>query len=148
MSEQKANGVSSLDEFRAAAQAARAARAQVIKLPSGLHAKLVKPTPGEQFLQVGFLPQRVAAKIAPAAVGDVAGFSSEDTVAIARRTVELVRFVFFDPRVPDECKPGIDIPYGDIDFAIQWARGEVTDSGQNLSEFPDKREGAPGPLLT
>ena len=146
MEEKKVNGVSTLAEFRAAALAAREARAQVIQLPSGLKAKLVKPTPGEQFLQVGFLPQSLAAKIAPA--GEGTGLAYEDAVAVARRTVELVRFVFFEPRVPDECKPGIDIPYGDVDFAIQWARGEVTDDGRNLSEFPDKRESAEGTRLT
>ena len=142
MSEQKINGVSSMDEFKAAALAERFKRAEVITLPSGLKAKLVKPSPWESFMHAGTLPQSLAASISPAK--ESAQINYSDAVSMARRTVELVRFVFVDPQVPDVCRPGLDIPFSDIEFALQWARGEVTDSGQNLDTFRDERASAAG----
>jgi hypothetical protein len=137
----KPNGVSSLEEFKKSALEDRIKRSEVVTLPSGLKARLVKPTAWETFMQSGTLPQSVAASFSPSS--DSKGMSFDDAVSIARRTVELVRFVFVDPSVPEQCRPGIDIPFSDIEFALQWARGEVTDSGQNLGTFPDKRESAP-----
>jgi hypothetical protein len=117
-------------------------RAEVILLPSGLKARLVKPSPWESFMHAGTLPQSLAASISPAKDTPVVNYS--DAVQMARRTVDLVRFVFVDPQVPDQCRPGLDIPFSDIEFALSWARGEVTDSGQNLDTFPPERTSAPG----
>lgn len=113
------------EEFRQAMKAERARRALLVKLPSGLSAKLVRPTAGEMFLRTGKLPQSIAARI-EGGEGDIL---SEDLARIARQTVDLCRFIFFEPRVPDELEPGVDISYGDVEFALRWARGEVEPAG-------------------
>ena len=138
MSEQ--NGVSTPEECRAAAFAERVKRSQVVTMPSGLKVRLVKPTPWESFMQAGTLPQSVAAAILPDTSGNQ--ISEAEGLQMARRANDFLRFIFVEPRVPDECKPGIGIPNSDIRYAVSWARGEVTDSGQNLAEFPDNRPGA------
>lgn len=93
-------------------------------------------------MHAGTLPQSLAASISPTKNNLPVEYS--DAVQMARRTVDLVRFVFVEPQVPDQCRPGLDIPFSDIEFALQWARGEATDSGQNLETFPQERASAPG----
>jgi hypothetical protein len=134
MSDEKPNGVSSLDEFRRAAEDSRMMRSVVVTLPSGARARLCKPTPTEMFLRTGRFPQSLAAKISPSEK-EVQPYQAADVVEFARTQVELVEYVFVSPRIPAEAKPGIDISFEDIEFALQWARGEVTDSGQNLADF-------------
>ena len=74
-------------------------------------------------LRRGQLPQTIAAKISP---GEPAPpLSAEDLTLISQRLVDFVRFIFFHPRVPDECKPGKDIPLADVEWAIAWGNGEV-----------------------
>ena len=136
----KANGASSIEEFKAAALAERVRRAVVIKLPSGMSAKLVRMTPDELFLRTGRFPQGIAAKIAPSPSNEKV--DPDKVIQFARVTVEMVEYIFVEPRVPEDLKPGQDIPYSDIDFALAWARGEVTDDGQRLATFPGDRSGA------
>lgn len=138
MSKETGNGVSSRSEFQRAAEADRERRAEVVALPSGLTAKLVRPSPMELFLETGRLPQSVAAHLA----GEESGiFESSEVVRMACQTIDLCRFVFFAPRVPDELQPGVDIPASDVEWALRWARGEVASDGSSLAEF---RGGASG----
>jgi hypothetical protein len=118
----------------------RERRSELVTLPSGTTAKLVRPTPAELFLRTGLLPQSVAARFASE---DAAGaLASEELVHIAQQTVDLCRFVFFAPRVPDELQPGIDIPASDVEWALRWARGEVASDGSSLAEFRGEVSGA------
>jgi hypothetical protein len=64
---------------------------------------------------------------------------SQAVIEFARTQVDLVEYIFVAPRVPQDAKPGIDISFDDIEFALQWARGEVADSGQSLAAFPGER---------
>ena len=131
------NGVSDITEFKAAALAERIRRAKPVPLPSGKIAKLVKPSGWEIMVMTGQLPQSVAAKMAPETNQMV---SSSEMMAISRSIMDLISFIFVSPGVPDEARPGIEISFGDIEYAVAWARGEVTDSGQSLAEFREKRE--------
>lgn len=133
--EVKSNGVSSLEQFRAAARSDRERRGVLIKLPSGSVARLVKPTPQEMFLRTGRFPQSLAARIAPQP-GVEHKADADAVIEFARTQVELVEYVFLEPRVPQDAKPGIDIAFADIEFALMWARGEVDDEGRPLSTFP------------
>ena len=143
MSESKPNGVSSAEEFRSAAMAERYKRSEMVQLPSGLWARLVKPTAWQVFLATGMLPQSVAARISPAPEGTP---SVADAYAISRNVGDLVRFVFVEPAVPDDARPGVDIPCSDVEWAVRWARGEVTPAGQDLAEkFPGQPADAAGP---
>jgi hypothetical protein len=135
----KQNGVSSIEDFRAAARADREKRGVLIRLPSGAVAKLVRPTPQEMFLRTGRFPQSLAARIAPQP-GIEHKTDPDAVIEFARTQVELVEYVFLDPRVPQDAKPGIDIAYSDIEFALMWARGEVDDEGNALETF--RRDGA------
>lgn len=122
------NGLSTKDDFRRAAEAEREKRAESVRLPSGLVAKLVKPMPMELFFMQGSLPQGIAARLPE--ISDFkseisAAIAPEDLVALARQTVELVRFIFLSPGVPGECQPGRDILMSDVEWALRWARGEV-----------------------
>jgi hypothetical protein len=127
------NGVSSLEEFRHAAQMERDKRAEHVKLPSGLVARLVRMTPMEHMLFTGQLPQRLAAELRPGS--EYVERTVEYLTELSRRAIEQVRFVFVSPRVPDELRPGIDISFADVDWALRWSRGEVAGAGQDLAEF-------------
>jgi hypothetical protein len=140
MENETMNGVSKMEEFKAAALADRAKRSVLVKLPSGLTARLVRVSPQEMFLRTGRYPQTLAARIAPS--GSDKHLPAEDVISFARTQVDLVEYLFFDPRIPEDAKPGIDIPFSDIEWALQWARGEVDDSGRDLAAFPDERSGA------
>jgi hypothetical protein len=121
-------------DFRERMARERGRRAELVRLPSGLTVKLVRPTPGEMFLRSGKLPQSVAARIA----GGSAEIAGDDLIRIAQQTVDLCRFIFFEPRVPDELEPGFDICYEDVEFALRWGRGEVApdgNTGRDLAEF-------------
>ena len=139
MVEQKPNGVSSSEEFRAAAQADREQRAEVVELPSGLKARLVKPRPWEIMVMTGLLPQSVAAAIAPD--GSTAALGGAEVIAMSRAMMALIEFVFVSPRVPAEARLGVDIPFTDVEYAVGWARGEVAANGQSLAQFRGQREG-------
>ncbi len=131
------NGISSKDDFRRAAEAERAKRAEDVRLPSGLTAKLVKPTPMELFFMQGSLPQGIAARLDVGATHASPTLTPEDLVALAHQTVDLVRFIFVAPRVPDESKPGQDILMSDIEWALRWARGEVVQLPVASSQLPE-----------
>lgn len=118
----KPSGISGLKEFRAAADVARAKRAEEVKLPSGLTAWLVRPTSAERFFIAAQLPEGMAAAVTE---GEERLPTTEEAVALAARTVDLVRLVFLSPRVPDEARPGIDIPIADIEWALKWAAGQT-----------------------
>jgi len=126
------NGIAGAEEFRAAAAIAREKRAEIVLLPSGLRARLVRFSPLEATLYLGQLPQGVAARIAPEQEGVV---SPEQLVRMAQQVVEAVRFVFVEPRVPDELKPGNDIAVSDIEYALSWSRGEIAADGRDLAAF-------------
>jgi len=119
------NGISIAEDFRQAAEAEREARAVPVRLPSGLVGRLIKPTPLEVMLRCGRLPQSLAAAISAAA--QTAPPTTAEVIQLSQGLVELVRFIFVFPRVPDECKPGQDIPISDIEWAIKWGNGEVVD---------------------
>jgi hypothetical protein len=134
------NGFSTLDDFRAAAQVEREARAEAVRMPSGLVARLVRPTPMEHLFFTGQLPQSLAARLrpdpdasplAPLPGGEGLGVRGiEDIVLLAQRLIEQLQFIFVSPRVPDEARPGLDIPVPDVEYALRWARGEIV-SGQS-----------------
>jgi hypothetical protein len=133
MSAEKTNGSGTLREFQAAAEVERQKRAEPVKLPSGLVARLIRLTPFEALLYLGQLPQNIAARIVPGE--NVAVDSPVDLIAMSRQLIDTVRFVFVDPRVPDEVKPGTGIPIPDIEYALRWARGEVAADGRDLESF-------------
>lgn len=133
-----ANTPSTKSEFRAAMARERERRSELVSLPSGLVARLVRPTPGEMFMRTGRLPQSVAARLSGGANEAAAG---EELIALAKQTVELCRFVFVEPRVPDELEPGVDVSYDDIEFALRWARGEVGNAGPDLASFRGGQSG-------
>jgi hypothetical protein len=153
------NGFSTLDDFRAAAQMEREARAEAVRLPSGLVARLVRPTPMEHLFFTGQLPQSLAARLRPdpSGTGRSAGATNlDDIVQLALRLIEQLQFIFVSPRVPDEARPGLDIPVPDVEYALRWARGEIAQvsgagcqvpGGKNevashdLAEFPGDRRG-------
>lgn len=120
------NGISSLDDFREAARLEREKRAEPVRLPSGLVARLVRPTPLELLYITGRLPQSVAARISPAP--GQPPLTARDVIELGRQLNELVEFVFVSPRVPEEAKPSVDIAVSDIEYALRWARGEVLDT--------------------
>lgn len=117
------NGVSTPEQFREAARADREKRAEAVRLPSGLVARLVRPTAQESLYFTGRLPQSLAARISPAK--DQPPASREDIVALARQLLEFTAFIFVEPSVPEDLPPGIGIPIEDVDYALRWARGEV-----------------------
>ena len=139
MSTETGNGFSSLSEFRSAVEADRERRAELVTLPSGLNARLVRPTPAELFLRTGLLPQSVAAQLAGEEAGSA--LAGGQLIRIAWQTLDLCRFVFLAPRVPDELQPGNDIPVSDVEWALQWARGEVTSDGSSLNRFRGESSG-------
>jgi hypothetical protein len=143
MSSEKPNGTGSPEDFKTAAELDRQRRAEVVELPSGVKARLVRFSALEATLYMGLLPQGIAARLAPE---EGATVSPEQLIEISKQVVDSVRFIFVEPRVPDQLKPGIDIPVGDIDYALRWARGEVTADGRDLAAFRGPTgEPAPAP---
>ncbi len=128
--------VSSAEQFRQAA-AERAQRARPITLPSGLVARLLKPSPFELMMYQGSLPQSIAAVISPGTDGP--RLTREDVAAAAVKFVNLVRHIFVWPKVPDECMPGVGITLSDIDWALAWSRGEVTEADAAPAALEDFR---------
>jgi hypothetical protein len=135
----KGNGVvSSASEFHAAAIADREKRAVNVPLPSGCVARLVRPEPYESLLFLGIVPQSLAAGVLGAESG------TRDVEEIKQRGAaerSYLRLIFMSPRVPDEAQPGVDISIEDVRYAVRWAGGEVTDSGQDLVPFPQGEAG-------
>ena len=78
------NGFSTLDDFRTAAQVEREARAEAVRLPSGLVARLVRPTPMEHLFFTGQLPQSLAARVRPdpSGTGRSGGATNLDDVVL------------------------------------------------------------------
>jgi hypothetical protein len=138
------NGFSTLDDFRAAAQMEREARAEAVRLPSGLVARLVRPTPMQYLLLTARLPQGLAARIR---AGDRVPPSVDEAVQMAQRLVEELRMIFLWPRVPDELKPGVDISEADVDFALRWGRGEIVQSVAPVSSPAKGAAMGTSPLL-
>jgi hypothetical protein len=138
----KENGInpSSLGEFREAARAEREKRAVSVRLPSGMVARLIRPTPYECLLFLGKIPQSMAGAVLSPDQGTPVPRS--ELVSTGQQENYFLRSIFVYPRVPDEAQPGVDIPITDVQYAIRWAGGEVTDDGRDLVGFP---EGAPGP---
>jgi hypothetical protein len=146
MNSAKPNGIARPEDFRNAAEIERQKRAEPVQLPSGLVARLVRLTPFEALLYLGQLPQNIAARIAPGE--NTPPDSPADLVAISRQVIDTVRFIFVEPRVPDDVKPGTGIPISDIDYSLKWARGEVAGDGRDLDSFrrnTGERAAASGP---
>jgi hypothetical protein len=144
----KENGVnpSSLGDFRQAAQAEREKRAVNVRLPSGMVARLIRPTPYECLLFLGKIPQSMAGAVLSPDQGTP--LPRSELVSTGQQENYFLRSIFVHPRVPDEAQPGVDIPITDVQYAIRWAGGEVADDGRDLVGFPEGAAGSgvvPGP---
>lgn len=123
--ENKPNGIATPDDWRAGSQAARQARAERLRLPSGAVVLAARPEPLEWIFS-GRLPQRLLG----AALGNGARngteretLSREEVVELARFAVQLIRASVLEPAIGDG--PGeipIDeIPVEDRVFLFEWA---------------------------
>lgn len=139
------SGSSKRSDFRAAVEADRGHRAELVKLPSGVLALLVKPTPAEMLFNFGNLPRGLQAAAAPGApAGEI---TMERVLAMASERMAMAQFVFFEPRIgngPEELMPGRDILVSDVAFALRWAEGEIGGeagaSGADLAAFRGRAE--------
>jgi hypothetical protein len=140
MTEEKNHDAATTEQFRQAAGKEREKRAVPVRLPSGLTAMLVKPTPLEILLRTGRVPQSFAARISPGEKNPL--LTAGDWLKLSGQMVELVRFIFYAPRVPDECVPGLDIPISDIEWSLRWSNGEVEAAQPASPDLAEFSEGA------
>lgn len=122
---QRANGIMTAEEWRSAAQAAREARAELLRLPSGATILAVKPEPLE-WIMSGRIPQRLlaAALQAEGALSPEAEtqISREEILALAAFATQLVKASVVRPAIgegPDEIRLD-DIPIADRAFIFEW----------------------------
>jgi hypothetical protein len=119
----RTNGIARAEEWRAAAQAAREARAEPLMLPSGATILAVKPEPLE-WIMSGRIPQRL---LAAALQGDGA-LSSQARAEIGREEIldlaaQLVKASIVRPAIgegPEEISLD-DVPIQDRAFIFAWA---------------------------
>jgi hypothetical protein len=123
---ERANGIMTAQEWRSAAQAARAARAEPLVLPSGATILAVKPEPLE-WIMSGRVPQRLLA----AALQGEGALSPEPRAEVTREEIldlasfaaQLVKASIVRPAIgegPDEISMD-DIPIEDRAFIFEWA---------------------------
>ena len=122
----RTNGIARAEEWRAAAQAAREARAEPLRLPSGALILAVKPEPLE-WIMSGRIPQRL---LAAALQGDGAlssqaraEISREEILDLAAFAAQLVKASIVRPAIgegPEEISLD-DVPIQDRAFIFAWA---------------------------
>jgi hypothetical protein len=120
------NGIARAEEWRAAAQAAREARAEPLMLPSGATILAVKPEPLE-WIMSGRIPQRLLAAALQGA-GALASqaraeISREEILDLAAFAAQLVKASIVRPAIgegPEEISLD-DVPIQDRAFIFAWA---------------------------
>jgi hypothetical protein len=122
----KETQIATVGDWKAAAQAAREARAEPLRLPSGATIMAVKPEPLE-WIMSGRIPQRLLAAALeshgslPATASPE--ISREEILDLARFAAQLVQASVIRPAIgegPDEIRLD-DIPIEDRAFIFQWA---------------------------
>lgn len=123
---QKGGGIASADEWRQAARAERAERAEALRLPSGATVMAARPGPLEWIIS-GRIPQRL---LAVALGEDTEGgevvpqeITREEILELARFANELVSASVIEPAIGGAAGeiPLDDIPLEDRAFLFEWA---------------------------
>ncbi len=120
----KTNGISSTEDWRAAAQAARKARGEPLRLPSGTTILAAKPEP-LAWIMSGRVPQRLlaAALETGSSPPRETEISREEILDLARFATELVKASVVEPAIGDGAEEISldDIPIEDRAFIFEWA---------------------------
>jgi len=138
--------ISTPDDFLKTAAEQRKKAGQELRLPSGLTVLAWQPSAEWWMLEVGRLPQTMAAKIVGAPVNG-AGLTAESVVEFAKWTTRVLEAVVIEPKIrlrpgPGEVDPNV-ITDDDLGFLIRFAGGEVTPSGRDLDGFSGERRTPP-----
>jgi len=146
------NGIASAADFRAAAAASKSPPERVVLPKLGKAVLMRRPAP-MWFIFRGRLPQSLAIRAFPQALGpggagagsDSAGASAlEELALLADWIIALLEEVLVEPRVsrdpgPDEITPEM-LDAEDVNFIIRWAYGEVgSEARDDLAPFRPER---------
>lgn len=121
---EKSNGIASAAKWRTAGKAARAERAEPLRLPSGATILAAKPEPLEWIIS-GRIPQRLlnAALDSQGSQEGERAISREEILELARFATHLVAASIVEPPLGDG--PGEilleEIPVEDRAFIFEWA---------------------------
>ncbi len=135
MSEKKPNGIASVGDWQAAAEAQRRARAVRLTLPSGTTILAARPEPLE-WVVAGRLPARlITAAVEPE--GDTAHeMTTEEVLELAGFASHLVEASVLEPPIGEG--PGEislrDIPAEDCVFIFEWACRALSESEEAESD--------------
>lgn len=129
----RSNGIADAQTWRSAARAARAARAEPLRLPSGATILAAKPEPLE-WIMSGRIPQRLLAAALASGRSPLAQaeteISREEILDLARFATQLVKASVVEPAIGDG--PGEisldDIPIEDRAFIFEWASRALSPS--------------------
>jgi hypothetical protein len=145
------NHLATAEDFRKAAEAARAQSERVVLPKLGKAVRLSRPAP-MWFVFRGRLPQSLALRAFPGtgeADPENAGSSAaQDLERLADWIIALLGEVVVEPRVslspgPGEIAPEL-LDAEDVNFIIRWAYGEVgSDARDDLAPFRPERPVAP-----
>jgi len=146
------NGIASAADFRTAAAASKSPAERVVLPKLGKAVLMRRPAP-MWFIFRGRLPQSLAIRAFPQALGpggagagsDSAGASAlEELALLADWIIALLEEVLVEPRVsrdpgPDEITPEM-LDAEDVNFIIRWAYGEVgSEARDDLAPFRPER---------
>lgn len=137
-------GIAGPSEWRAAAQAARRARAEPLRLPSGTTILAVRPEPLEWII-AGRIPQKllsVALENSPASGSGLnPELGREEILDLARFAAQLVRASVVEPPLGDAPgeMPLEEIPIEDRAFLFEWACRALGDGAGTPSGDPQSR---------
>jgi hypothetical protein len=137
------NGIASASDWRAARRAARAERAERLRLPSGATILAARPEPIEWIL-AGRVPQRLlAAALSGRGAPAETEISREDVLELARFAAELVRASVVEPPIgAGEGEIALEeIPVEDRAFIFEWACRALApgDAPSGAKEDPSSR---------
>ena len=149
---ERQNNVATAEDFRTAAAASKAPPERVVLPKLGRAVLMRRPAP-MWFIFRGRLPQSLAIRAFPQALGpggpsagsDSAGASAlEELALLADWIIALLEEVLVEPRVsrdpgPDEITPEM-LDAEDVNFIIRWAYGEVgSEARDDLAPFRPER---------
>ena len=149
----RTNGIATAETWRTAAQAAREARAEPLRLPSGATILAAKPAPLEWIVS-GRIPQRLLAaalqKDGLAPSNAATEISREEILELARFAAQLVKASVVKPRIgdgPEEISLD-DIPVEDRAFVFEWACRALreTTPGRGETPIPNQEDLSSAPL--
>jgi hypothetical protein len=145
----KGNGIATAVDFRQLAEASGWTEPEKVVLPkSGLVIVLRRPTKFYWALHRTAWPAALRDKLDSAAVGLQPDLTSEEKLLLIREDQRMFHEAFVNPVVSLE--PGAAqfdpswLPREDVEFILNYLRGQVLASGQDLEQFPGSEPEAPG----